>query len=54
MMGLQDTTTAFFGFVGYLFVALMVAEAQVVFVSVAIPIFAAALAIGAFANGIMS
>jgi ABC-type multidrug transport system ATPase subunit len=54
MMGLQNTASAFFGFVGYLFVALMIAEAQVVFVSVAIPIFVAALAIGAFSNGHLS
>lgn len=39
-------------FVGFLFLALMVAEAQTVFISVAIPIFVAALAINAFANGL--
>lgn len=51
-MGMTETASAFWVFVGYLFMALMVAEAQVVFVSVAIPIFVAALAIGAFANGL--
>lgn len=51
-MGLQATAAKFFIFVGYLFLALMIAEAQTVFVSVAIPIFVAALAITAFTNGL--
>ncbi|KAJ3309549.1 hypothetical protein HDV04_005932 [Boothiomyces sp. JEL0838] len=52
LMGLQQEADRFFVFVGYLFLSLMIAEAQTVFISVAIPIFVAALTITAFANGL--
>ncbi|KAJ3272437.1 hypothetical protein HDV01_005506 [Terramyces sp. JEL0728] len=52
LMGLQQSADKFFIFVGYLFLALMIAEAQTVFISVTIPIFVAALTITAFANGL--
>ncbi|KAL2915623.1 hypothetical protein HK105_204808 [Polyrhizophydium stewartii] len=52
LMGFQGDAGRFFVFVGYLFLALLVAEAQVIFISVAIPIFVAALAITAFLNGL--
>jgi len=52
LMGLQETPVKFFIFIGYLFLALMIAEAQTVFISVAIPIFVGALAITAFTNGL--
>jgi ABC-type multidrug transport system permease subunit len=51
LMGYQATAEKFFIFVGYMFMMLLVAEAQVVFISVAIPIFVAALTIAAFVNG---
>lgn len=51
-MGLQPGADRFFTFVGILFFSLMIAEAQTVFVSVAVPIFVAALAITAFTNGL--
>lgn len=51
LVGLQGGAAAFFTFVGYLFLALMVAESICVFVSALIPIFVAALAIVAFLNG---
>jgi hypothetical protein len=50
-MGYKQTAVNFFIFVGYLFVMLLIAEAQTQLISVAIPIFVAALTISAFANG---
>lgn len=51
LMGYQAAADKFFIYVGYMFMMLMVAEAQVVFISVVIPIFVAALTIAAFLNG---
>ena len=50
-MGYKQTAVNFFLFVGYLFVMLLIAEAQTQLISVAIPIFVAALTISAFSNG---
>ncbi|KAI8893947.1 P-loop containing nucleoside triphosphate hydrolase protein [Globomyces pollinis-pini] len=52
LIGFQSSIDHFFVFVGYLFLSLIIAEAQTVFISVAIPIFVAALAITAFTNGL--
>jgi hypothetical protein len=52
LMGYQQTASNFFVFVGYLFLMLLIAEAQVQFISVVVPIFVAALTITAFANGL--
>jgi hypothetical protein len=51
-MGYQQTAANFFIFLGYMFVMLLVAEAQVMFISVVLPIFVAALTISAFTNGL--
>ena len=51
-MNLNNTVAKFFSFTGYLFLALMVAEAQTVFISVLIPIFVVALTLTAFMNGL--
>ena len=48
LMGLQQFADRFFVFLGYLFTMLLVAEAQVQFISVLVPIFVAALTISAF------
>ncbi|KAI8923264.1 hypothetical protein BC831DRAFT_472068 [Entophlyctis helioformis] len=52
LMGFQAAAANFLLFNLILFLALLAAEAQTVFVSAAIPIFVAALAVGAFANGL--
>jgi len=51
-MGLQETSEKFCTFASVLFLSLMIAEAQTVFISVAIPVFVAALAVTAFTNGL--
>jgi hypothetical protein len=51
-MGFQEDADNFFIFVGYMFLMLNVAEAQVVFISALIPIFVAALTVTAFLNGL--
>ncbi len=51
-MGLQESAEKVSIFLAYLFLSLMIAEAQTVFISVAIPIFVGALAITAFTNGL--
>ncbi|CAG8441913.1 14201_t:CDS:2 [Acaulospora colombiana] len=51
MIGLHDGGDHATKFVLFLFLALYVAESMVVFISACIPIFVAALAIAAFANG---
>jgi ABC-type multidrug transport system permease subunit len=51
MIGLHSSFHSFANFLLYLFLGLFVAESMVVFISAAIPIFVAALAINAFANG---
>ncbi|RIA93968.1 ABC transporter [Glomus cerebriforme] len=51
MIGLHENLHNAFYFNIFLFLALFVAESMVVFISAAIPIFVAALAITAFANG---
>ncbi|KAJ3316122.1 hypothetical protein HDU76_002067, partial [Blyttiomyces sp. JEL0837] len=50
-IGLNSDVSAFFKFLGFLFLAIYAAESQVVLVSALLPIFIAALAIGAFMNG---
>ncbi|KAJ3295413.1 hypothetical protein HDU76_006838, partial [Blyttiomyces sp. JEL0837] len=50
-IGLNPDASAFFKFLVYLFLAIYAAESQVVLVSALLPIFIAALAIGAFMNG---
>ncbi|KAI8836859.1 P-loop containing nucleoside triphosphate hydrolase protein [Chytridium lagenaria] len=50
-IGLNGTASAFFRFLGFLFLAIYTAESQTVLISALIPIFIAALAIGAFMNG---
>ncbi|KAK9238566.1 P-loop containing nucleoside triphosphate hydrolase protein [Lipomyces kononenkoae] len=52
MTGFRSTATAFFRFVMWLFLDLVAAESLVVLVSSIAPIFVAALAITAFANGL--
>ncbi|KAK9385170.1 P-loop containing nucleoside triphosphate hydrolase protein [Lipomyces mesembrius] len=52
MTGLRSSATAFFRFVMWLFLDLIAAESLVVLVSAIAPIFVAALAITAFANGL--
>ncbi|KAJ3360862.1 hypothetical protein HDU91_004259, partial [Kappamyces sp. JEL0680] len=52
LMGYQQLAANFFIFVGYLFVMLLIAEAQVMFIAVVLPIFVAALTISAFTNGL--
>jgi ABC-type multidrug transport system ATPase subunit len=51
MIGLHNSFHNFAYFLTFLFLGLSVAESMVVFISAAIPIFVAALAINAFANG---
>ncbi|CAI2169225.1 14554_t:CDS:2 [Funneliformis geosporum] len=51
MIGLQGGMEKVTNFLIYLFLSLLVAESMVVFISAVIPIFVAALAIVAFANG---
>ncbi|GBC04923.1 hypothetical protein RclHR1_05950007 [Rhizophagus clarus] len=51
MIGLHENFHNAVNFLIFLFLALFVAESMVVFISAAIPIFVAALAITAFANG---
>ena len=52
-MGMSTSDSDKFGnFVGYLFLALLCAEAQTVMISVLLPIFIAALTVGAFMNGL--
>jgi len=51
-IGLQETTDKFCTFAIILFVTLMIAEAQTVLISVAIPVFVAALSVSAFLNGL--
>ncbi|KAJ3411932.1 hypothetical protein HDV05_001513 [Chytridiales sp. JEL 0842] len=50
-IGLNPSATAFFRFTAFLWLAIYAAESQVILVSAVIPIFIAALAVGAFANG---
>ncbi|KAJ3286822.1 hypothetical protein HK104_008864 [Borealophlyctis nickersoniae] len=50
-IGLQPGADHFFQFVAYLFLAIYAAESQVILVAALLPIFIAALAIAAFANG---
>ncbi|KAK9355632.1 P-loop containing nucleoside triphosphate hydrolase protein [Lipomyces doorenjongii] len=52
MTGFRSSATAFFRFVMWLFLDLIAAESLVVLVSTIAPIFVAALAITAFANGL--
>ncbi len=49
--GLNPAPAAFFRYIGFLFLGLYAAEAQVQLIATLIPIFIAALAITAFANG---
>ncbi|KAF8071585.1 P-loop containing nucleoside triphosphate hydrolase protein [Lyophyllum atratum] len=50
-IGLHTGGTAFFRFLGFLFLAILVAESQVLVVASFLPVFVAALAIAAFVNG---
>ncbi|PPQ75685.1 hypothetical protein CVT26_001519 [Gymnopilus dilepis] len=50
-IGLHHGPAAFFRFVGFLFLALLIAESQSLVVASLLPIFVAALAITAFLNG---
>jgi len=50
-IGLHPGASAFFKFLSFLFLAVYVAESQSILIAAAIPIFVAALAIAAFANG---
>ncbi|PPR01462.1 hypothetical protein CVT24_001866 [Panaeolus cyanescens] len=50
-IGLHPGAEAFFRFVGFLFLPMLVAESQAAIVASLIPIFVAALAIAAFLNG---
>lgn len=50
-IGLHPGATAFFRFTLYLFLGVMAAESQSIFVAAAIPIFVAALALASFING---
>jgi len=50
-IGLHHGATAFFRFLGFLFLALLVAETQALIVASLLPIFVASLAISAFLNG---
>jgi ABC-type multidrug transport system permease subunit len=52
MIGLNNSTNAFFNFTGYLFLALMVAESMVLLVSSIFPVFVGALTIVSFINGL--
>ncbi|KAJ7636811.1 P-loop containing nucleoside triphosphate hydrolase protein [Roridomyces roridus] len=50
-IGLHPGGRAFFRFLGFLYLALLAAESQMLIIASFIPIFVAALAIGAFVNG---
>lgn len=50
-VGLHSGGTAFFRFVSFLFLAILAAESQVLVIAALLPVFVAALAIGAFMNG---
>ncbi|KAF5367203.1 hypothetical protein D9758_003922 [Tetrapyrgos nigripes] len=50
-IGLHSGAAAFFRFLAFLFLAILAAESQVLIIAALIPIFVAALAIGAFMNG---
>ncbi|KAJ3116113.1 hypothetical protein HDU96_010407 [Phlyctochytrium bullatum] len=50
-IGLNGSAVAFFRFLTFLFLAIYAAESQTVLISALLPIFIAALAIGAFMNG---
>lgn len=50
-IGLHQGGTAFFRFLAFLFLAILVAESQVLVVASFLPVFVAALAIAAFVNG---
>ncbi len=52
LIGFRENATAFFVFLGWLFLDLIAAEALVVLVSVMFPTFVIALAVTAFANGL--
>lgn len=52
-IGLNDSGAGvFFRFVAYLYLALLCAEFQALLIAAVVPIFVAALALGAFANGL--
>lgn len=51
-IGMNPGATHFFRFLLYLYLGLVAAESQSLLVAAAIPIFVAALAIAAFANGL--
>ncbi|KAJ7164182.1 P-loop containing nucleoside triphosphate hydrolase protein [Mycena filopes] len=50
-IGLHPGGAAFFRFLGFLYLAILAAESQMVVIAALMPIFVAALAIGAFVNG---
>ncbi|KAJ6457693.1 P-loop containing nucleoside triphosphate hydrolase protein [Mycena sanguinolenta] len=50
-IGLHHGGPAFFRFVAFLYLAILVAESQMLVIAALMPIFVAALAIGAFVNG---
>ncbi|KAK7461985.1 hypothetical protein VKT23_008417 [Stygiomarasmius scandens] len=50
-IGLHSGAAAFFRFLAFLYLAILAAESQVLIVAALMPIFVAALAIGAFMNG---
>ncbi|KAF7373135.1 ABC transporter domain-containing protein [Mycena sanguinolenta] len=50
-IGLHHGAPAFFRFLAFLYLAILVAESQMLVVAALMPIFVAALAIGAFVNG---
>ncbi|KAJ6498435.1 P-loop containing nucleoside triphosphate hydrolase protein [Mycena vitilis] len=50
-IGLHPGGAAFFRFLGFLYLAILAAESQMLVVAAMLPIFVAALAIGAFVNG---
>ncbi|KAJ6488885.1 P-loop containing nucleoside triphosphate hydrolase protein [Mycena sanguinolenta] len=50
-IGLHTGAAAFFRFLAFLYLAILAAESQILVIASLLPIFVAALAIGAFANG---
>ncbi|KAJ7246166.1 P-loop containing nucleoside triphosphate hydrolase protein [Mycena haematopus] len=50
-IGLHSGAPAFFRFLAFLYLAILVAESQMLVIAALMPIFVAALAIGAFVNG---
>ncbi|KAJ7485788.1 P-loop containing nucleoside triphosphate hydrolase protein [Mycena latifolia] len=51
-VGLHPGGTAFFRFLGFLYLAILAGESQMLLIAALLPVFAGALAIGSFINGV--